>query len=93
MKIVLKIVIFAAVLFVTFLIFDFDKLKKTELAIVGIPIIFGTLCLVFSFDMTMEWSRPGWPWERKSTPGCVWIAFGILCWVFAICYYLAETSG
>ncbi len=89
----LKILIFVLVLFIAYLIFDLDKLEDMEKRIVAVPIVLGTVALVFGYDMTGSGFVAKYHYVDKGTPGCVWIALGIICWVFAIWFYIAETSG
>ena len=92
-RMIIKIVIFLLVLFIAFLIFDLNKLEEIERRIVAVPIILGTVSLVFGYDMTGSGFYARYHYIDKGTPGCVWVAFGIICWVFAIWFYLAEASS
>ena len=92
MNIVLKVIIFAALLFVAFLIFDLNKLDEAEQRIVGLPIVLGTASLVFAYDMTGSGFYAKYHYVDTGTPGCVWIALGVICWVFAIWFYCAEVG-
>lgn len=74
---------------IAYLIFDLDKLEDQEKRIVTVPIILGTVSLVFGYDMTGSGFMARGHCVNQGTPGCVWIALGIICWAFAILFYFA----
>ena len=93
MPMILKIVIFFLVLFIAYHIFDLNKLDEEEQRIVVIPVILGTASLIFADDMTGSGFYGRCHYVDKGTPGCVWIALGIICWAFAVWFYFTESSG
>ena len=93
MRMIIKVIIFFVILFIGYLIVDLDKLDEQEKRVVVVPILLGTVALVFGYDMTGSGFYARYHHVDKGTPGCVWILLGIICWVFAIWFYIAEKSS